>query len=603
MNFWKTFWASMLSWAVGFGILFFVIIVMFVSMIISIIPEIEESSATGNILCINLNENIVDAPAVSIMSGLDATSLTVSETLTTLQVLAAIDNAATDDTIDGICINTEGSGVISMANTEELREALERFKLSGKFIVAYDDSYTQHEYYLASVADKIVLNPEGGLEWRGVSMGLTFYKRMLDKLGVTVEIFRPTACRYKSAVEPFFLTKMSDANRRQNQEMVSSIWEGICNDVALSRNIDPKQLAKYAEERTIVFAEDALAVGMIDMVAHEDALKGVYEEYGVEVASKISLGSYIANLGTPQNRVCLGSDIPYTSQPVVAIIYAEGEIVDGNQYEDGMVYGRRLALELRNAREDDKVKAVVLRVNSPGGSALASEVAWREMVLLQQVKPVVVSMGDMAASGGYYISAPADYIFADKFTLTGSIGVFGMIPNLQKLLEERIGITYDSAYTSPAAEGLSTFSPMSSDERNYIMKGVDRVYNTFTSHVAEGRNLDIDYVLTIAEGRVWSGDMAKEIGLVDEIGGLSKAIAKAVELADIGDNYKLYEYVAPLTPFEEWLDSMGMLYANTWGLDYNIYGEQIRSIIMDLSMITSMEGIRAEVVGDLRVEF
>jgi protease-4 len=178
-----------------------------------------------------------------------------------------------------------------------------------------------------------------------------------------------------------------------------------------------------------------------------------------------------------------------------------------------------------------------------------------------------------------------------------------MIPNLQKLLEDRIGITYDSAYTSPAAEGLSTFSPMSSDERNYIMKGVDRVYNTFTSHVAEGRNLDIDYVLTIAEGRVWSGDMAKEIGLVDEIGGLSKAIAKAVELADIGDNYKLYEYVAPLTPFEEWLDSMGMFYANTWGLDYNIYGEQIRSIIMDLSMITSMEGIRAEVVGDLRVEF
>jgi protease-4 len=242
-------------------------------------------------------------------------------------------------------------------------------------------------------------------------------------------------------------------------------------------------------------------------------------------------------------------------------------------------------------------------VNSPGGSAVASELAWREMTLLQQVKPVVISMGEMAASGGYYISAPADYIFSDKTTLTGSIGVFGMIPNIKNLLTYRLGITIDNTYTSPAALIPSPFQPVTDIQRKNLNKSVDKVYETFTQHVAEGRNLDINDVLNIAEGRVWSGTMAKEIGLVDAIGGFNEAVGKAIELADISSNYKICEYVAPLTPFEEYLNSMSFAYTKSLGLDYNIYGDEMRDIISEIPMVFTYSGIQTRVVGDLKIEF
>ena len=609
MNFWKTFGASMLAWIVGFGLLFVVTIFTIVGMIVSLVPKQEDNSVNSDsILCLYLDDKIVDSPSISLLDGLDPVSMNVSESLPILQVLAAIENAATDDNIKGIYINITGTGTISTANAEELREAIKRFKQSGKFVVAYDDTYTQLEYYIASVADCIILNPEGSLEWQGASMGVIFYKGMLDKLGVTVDVFRPTACKYKSAVEPFILTKMSEANRKQSQELVDSVWESLCMEVAQSRNIDAKQLAQYAENLAIAFPEDALKAGMIDMVAYEDATYEIFAAQGIKAdkygaVNKVSLDEYIASLGSTKYTTSINdNNLSLVTSPMVAIIYADGQIVDGDLYETGSVYGTRLARELRKARKDDNTKAVVLRVNSPGGSALASEVAWHEMVLLQQVKPVVVSMGDMAASGGYYISAPADYIFADRLTLTGSIGVFGMMPNFENLLSKRLGITYDAASTSPAAEGITLITPLNNKQRNYLMKGVDRVYTTFTEHVAEGRNLSIEHVLNIAEGRVWSGAMAKEIGLVDEIGGLNSAIAKAVELADLDDDYKIYEFVAPYTPFEEWLNSMGMVYANAWGVDYNIYGEEIRQILKELNFITSIEGIRTEVVGNVKIE-
>ena len=287
---------------------------------------------------------------------------------------------------------------------------------------------------------------------------------------------------------------------------------------------------------------------------------------------------------------------------MVAIIYADGKIVDGDKYQDNEVYGSRLASELRAARLDDKTKAVVLRVNSPGGSALASEIAWYEMKLLQEQKPVVVSMGGMAASGGYYISAPADYIFADKSTLTGSIGVFGIIPNIGTMLEKRLGITFDSAATSPAATGLAGIQPLSAQERKMLSKSIDRVYTVFTEHVAEGRNLAIEEVLNIAEGRVWSGCMAKEIGLVDEIGGLHAAISKAVAMADIEHNFKIYEFVAPRSPFEEWLNTTSFVLAKNLGIDYNIYGEELREILSQLPVLNST-GIQAQHFGDMSIEF
>ena len=602
MDFLKTLGASLLAWIIGIGILIFGTIVLIVGAIASL-PKENTIIAEDSVLYIDFNSPIVDAPAASLFTSLDA-NMNIVEPITMLKVFAALEYAAEDDRIKGICIAPSGDYTLSLANIEELRHALKQFKQSGKFVIAFDDVYTQSEYYLSSVADTIILNPEGNLDWRGVGISTIFYKNLLDKLGISVDIFRPTECKYKSAVEPFFLTRMSYANRKQNEELVESIWQSICEDVGSSRGIEPQLLKQYATNLSIASAEDALKYGLVDMVAYEDTLYNIYKESGIERVNILPLDKYISNFTTTTYTATTEkNNFGFESSPMVAIIYADGEIVDGNKYQDNAVYGSRLASELRAARLDSKTKAVVVRVNSPGGSALASEIAWHEMKLLQEEKPVVISMGGMAASGGYYISAPADYIFADKSTLTGSIGVFGVLPNFGKLLEQRLGITFDSAATSVNAVGLAGIKPLTSQERKNLSQSVDRIYKVFTEHVAEGRNLPIEDVLKIAEGRVWSGTMAKEIGLVDEIGGLHAAISKAVALADIKNNFKIYEYVAPLSPFEEWLNATSFGFAKSVGIDYNIYGEELRDIFSKMPVLGSLSGIRAQQFGDMNVEF
>lgn len=608
MNFWKMFSASILAWIVGIvGVCFIA-----VGSLMGIALSLNSSDTVikgDSILYIHVNSNITDAPMSSPMGGFDPMSLSVSESVTLLNVLSAIEHAATDANIKGICIYTDGVGSISGANIEELRGALTRFKNSGKFIVAYDYNYTQSDYYLASVADKIVINPEGSLEWQGISSQVIFFKGLFDKLGVNVEVFRPTSCKYKSAVEPFILTKMSDANRKQNKEMVDAVWHSMCEDIAACRNISVDTIKEYAANLTASFPDDALKAGMVDAVAHEDYMFELFDGYGVTrndsgLFNTIDLENYISSLTTSHIKTSVGNSeiLAFENSNIIAIIYAEGEIVDGNQYDDGSVYGSRLAAEIREARLNDNIKAVVVRVNSPGGSAIASELAWREMTLLQEVKPVVISMGDMAASGGYYISAPADYIYANKTTLTGSIGVFGMIPNLKNLLTNRLGVSMEGVYTSPAAIAPNLFTSMSNEQRNLLMKGVDRVYETFTQHVAEGRNLAIEDVLNIAEGRVWCGSTAVKIGLVDAIGGINEAVGKAMELADISSNYKLCEFVAPQSPFDQWLNAMTSSYIKSMGLDYNIYGEEVRNMIEEMPMLFSHTGIQTRVVGDVKIE-
>lgn len=608
MNFWKTFSASLLAWVAGVILVFVFLIGSLISAIVSSMSS-EESIITDSVLYIDLKESIVDAPTSSLFGGMSLSSLEMDTPITLVNALTAIEKASSDPEIKGICINIDGAGTVSVANIEELRTALVRFKESGKFIVAYDGTYSQSDYYLASVADEIVINPEGTLEWYGVGITNMFYKRLLDKLDISVEILRPASCKFKSAVEPFFLDKMSEANRQQNEALVNSIWTNICSDIAQSRNLSVETLKQYAAALAVSMPEQALECGMVDTIAPEDYLFTLYDNYGVGrnkfgLHNTITLGNYIDNCDLELPRVSVGdnSNVEFISEPLVAIIYAEGQIYDGYKYEDNSVYGSRLAAELRQARLDDNTKAVVLRVNSPGGSALASEFAWREMVLLQQTKPVVVSMGDLAASGGYYISAPADYIFSDKSTLTGSIGVFGMIPNFGSFLSNRIGITIDSVTTSPSAN-MTGLQPLTAAQRRMLNAQVDKIYTTFTSHVAEGRNLPIDDVLKIAEGREWSGTMAKERGLVDAIGGINAAIAKAVELADITGNHQLYEFTTPLNPFDQWLKSAGMVYASQWGLDYGIYGESINSAIREVPMVFSSQGIQMRIAGNPRIQF
>ena len=610
MNFWKTFGASLLAFAVTSALVIGAVIFFIFQLLLSF--EVETGTVPNqSVLYINLTEDITDAPTASPLGALDATTMTLSEPVTILQTLTAIENASADGRIKGICIYCSGDGFISAANIEELRAALQRFKASGKFVIAYDDTYTQSEYYLATAADEIIINPEGTLDWRGVGFTTLFYKGLMDKLDIEAEIFRPTECKYKSAVEPFFRTNMSPENRLQMEVLANSMWNDIVDDVAASRNLDVNQLKSYAANLEINTPEDALSRGMVDRIAYEDELFDRFGEYGVKrndygLYNSISLRDYVTYINISPKRVSVGdkSAIEDMNKPLVAIIYAEGQIMDGNMYADGYVFGSRLAEELRQARLDNKTKAVVVRVNSPGGSALASEVAWREMTLLQQTKPVVISMGDMAASGGYYISAPADYIFADKLTLTGSIGVFGVIYNIEDTLKNKLGLTTDTAATSPSAGDITILRSLTQEQRESIMVGVDRVYTTFTSHVSEGRNLPLEDVLNIAEGRVWSGSNAVEIGLVDDIGGFTEAVAKATELAGISNKYALYEFNAPLTPFEQWLMDMGATATVNIGINRNsTYFEEIHNFLMENPLLLTNGGIQAIVPGEMQLEF
>lgn len=551
-------------------------------------------------LCINLDESIADSPATSPMSQFDAGSLSMNSSLTSLQALSAIEHAATDSNIEGILIYQNGTGSIEISLIEELRKALERFKLSGKFVVAYDDNYTQGEYYLASVANRVSLHPEGSFNWSGIKFSSMFYKGLIDKLNVKVDVIRPTECKYKSAGEPYFLTKMSDANRLQMEVLANSMWTTLVEDVAKSRNLDAERVKAIAYNVDANDAESAKQHGFIDAIEYEDQVDNYLEELGVKrnrdgELNKISLGEYCS-----ANAMFNPSLSLEASKNKVGIIYAEGQIVDGNTTGDGYIFGNTLAEQIRQARLDKDIKAVVLRVNSPGGSALASDVIWREVVLLKESKPVVVSMGDYAASGGYYISAPADYIYSDRLTLTGSIGVFGTIFNVSDFLNNKLGVTFDSVSTSPNAGGFSITEPLSERNREVIMEGVDKVYKTFTSHVAEGRNLDIKKVYSIAEGRVWSGTDAVNIGLVDANGGLFDAVAKAAELADITNDYQLMEIKLPLSPIELWLQSLTMMTANSLNIDYNIYGEELNKIIEQNLFIFTNHGV--QMITPLNIE-
>lgn len=612
MNFWKTFGAAMAAFGCGMIMLIIIFIILSIK-ILSLfnleLPKHEVKPQT--VLCIDLAENIVNAPRVSTLGEFDTSTLTFSQPLTMLHALAAIENAATDENIEGICIKIDGMGTADIANIEELRTALERFKASGKFVVAYDDSYTESDYYLASVADHIILQPEGSLEWHGMGINSVFFKCLLDKIDAKTEIFRPTTCKYKSAVETFSRSSMSKENREQMEALTNTMWNDIVGDVALSRGLDAEELKRLAANIEISNANKALEAGLIDEVGYEDALYDYFEQQGVDTNNMstfnmMSLGEYSSIVHAEWTRVHFkaGSDLYETpsEKPLVAVVYADGEIVDGNMFMDDYVYGSMLASQLRQLRLDDNTEAVVLRINSPGGSALASDVVWREMVLLQREKPLVVSMGGMAASGGYYISVPADFIYADKLTLTGSIGVYGVMFNLEQTLKRHLGITFDMAGTSPMANGISLVAPITERQREVLTEGVDQVYATFTEHVAEGRNLSIDSVLAVAEGRVWSGTQALEHGLVDGIGGLSDAISFAVDLADLGDNFMIYEMCPPPTPIEEFIDNISSMFFTPANTNIPSYETAIRTFVENNLYIFSYRGIQCRMPNKIEIK-
>ena len=547
MNFVKTFLAGLLAVIVGTFLVFF----LWIFILLGIAGSMEKSVAVHpeSILKIDFSEVLTDAPSSDPLAGIDLMTLQTTRQLSLFKALRAIEAAGADDRIKGIYLRMNGGGgVTGSALLEELREALLEFKQSGKFIVAYNETYSQGQYYLASVADKIYLQPEGGMEWSGLASDVMFYKGLLDKLDLRAEVFRPTACKYKSAVEPFILDKMSAANREQMQALVNSMWGTISGAVCESRGIDSVKMRRITDNLQVTLPEEALEYGFVDSLLYEDQMEDVFAELGVsDDYDFITLGDYASQVG---------ADLKNISADQVAIVYADGQIVDGEGYGKE-IYGNTLAAKIAGVCDDEKVKAVVLRVNSPGGSALASDVIWREVELLRAEKPVVVSMGSYAASGGYYISCPADVIVADKLTLTGSIGVFGMILDTREALKNKLGITIDGVQSNASSSFLAT-QPLTPVQRSMIMRGVDKVYTTFTNDVAEGRNLPIEKVLDIAGGRVWSGADALGIGLIDTYGGLKTAIALAVDKADLGDNYRVTEVTETPTGFAAFIASLNM---------------------------------------------
>lgn len=548
MNFIKTFLASLLAFIVA-NFAIFIMFIVFVAGFAALAGMSTTTVEPGSVLKIDLAESIVDQPVNDPLAGFDPMAMNIEKSVSNMQVMRALEAAAQDENIKGIYINLTGAGSISTALMEEVRSYLKRFKESEKFIIAYGEHYTQGGYYLASVADDIYLNPAGEIEWRGLAAQVMFYKGLLDKLNVEPQVFRHGT--FKSAIEPYILNKMSPANRTQMETYINSIWGTIVEGIAESRNMSIDSLNMYATELSAMMPEEAIEKRMVDALKYEDEVEDVMREKLALDADEdipfISLGEYIAVK-------------PYTpahSKNKIEVIYAEGQIVLGNS-EKGSLGSATLADQLAEARMDEEVKAVVLRVNSPGGSALASEVMWREMELLRQQKPVIVSMGDYAASGGYYISAPADAIVADAMTLTGSIGVFGMMFNAEKALQNKLGVTVDVAKSNPSADMGGMFRAVSSKESEQIMKGIEQVYTTFVNHVADGRNMTFDSVDAIGQGRVWTGNDGKRIGLVDQIGGLHEAIAIAADKAECIDDFMVSEAISEQTGLAAILNSLQM---------------------------------------------
>jgi len=537
-NFFKTFFAALLAF-VAANILLGMITIFILSGFVSSFQQKTTAAVTpGTVLKIDFAENITDSPTLPTLdiASLSSGSFGIVRNLSMLSVINAIKAAEADPNIDVIYINYTGPGNVSgTAQMEELRAALAEFGASGKFVVSYNDSYSQGLYWLCSVSDMVLMNPEGSFDWRGLASQVMFYKGLIDRLGVDVQVVRHGT--YKAAVEPFITDKMSPANRQQMEALVGSMWKTIVEDVAEWRDIPVESLAAYADNLAIDSPAKARSLGMVDSLMYADqvmsylgSLVGLAESQTDEL-NIVTLGEY-ADLNKFSGKTI--------SRNKVAIVYADGEIVDGESTYSA-IGGKTIAERLAEARKDKNVKAVVFRVNSPGGSALASEVMWREVSLLKAEKPVVVSMSNYAASGGYYISSPADSIIADRTTLTGSIGVFGLIVSARDALKNKAGITVDVAKTSPYADMGSMFRPLTKTETDYMQKSVEDVYSTFVNHVAAGRRMTFDEVDAIGQGRVWSGVEANGIGLVDSFGGLDVAIQTAARLGGVEDNYRVIE--------------------------------------------------------------
>jgi len=577
-QFFKFTFASML----GFLLAGFLLIIITVGIIVSAVSAGKNDTVIipeKTILMLTLDQPVSDRSSDNPFAHMNFTRPDVSTQLGLNDIINSLKKAKSDSKVKGIYLEL-GDVPSGQATIEEIRNALIDFKKSGKFIVSYAEVFTQKSYYLASVSDKIYLNPAGDMEFKGMVGQVMFFKGLLDKIDVEAQVIRHG--KFKSAIEPFTLDKMSEPNKVQTLTFISGMWNHLLDGISASRKISVDDLNAIANEYKIQSPQDAVNLKMVDKLLYKDE---VLDELKNRVAAKkikdikfMKLGKY-AKAPEADKK---------SSDDKIAVIYATGDIVSGDG--DGETIGSEgISKAIRKARLDDNVKAIVLRVNSPGGSALASDIIWREMLLAKKAKPVVVSMGNVAASGGYYIACAADKIFAYPNTITGSIGVFGIIPNMKEMFNKNLGITFDEVKTNPYADYIPVTRPMSDGEKKIITHDIENIYSTFTKHVSEGRKMTVAQIDSIGQGRVWSGVDAKRIGLVDEFGGLTDAINEAAKLAKLKD-YNTMELPEQKDTFEQLMetfsgDKSSVFLKNELGSAYPYFSY--------LSRMSRMNGIQA----------
>lgn len=526
-SFLKIFFASLLAFLVFTLVIFFIV----AGWIAGIASSKKTETGGKAVLVLDLSQSFHEQKQDNPLS--DFASDDQYDVPGLYDVIRLIDHAKRDTSVKGIYLKC-GNNNNGFASSEEIRSSLNDFKKSGKFIYAYADVIPQKAYYVASVADKIYCNPQGGVDWKGFAIEETFLKEALNKLEIEPQIFY--AGKFKSATEPLREEKMTDANRLQLTELLNDLFNRVLYSTAKARDLDTTVLRKCVNEHLIRFAADAFQYKLVDGLKYDDEVKD-------EIKAKLKIDKYeminFVMIGKYENSV----NYKREGKEKIALIYAEGDIVDGKG-DNGQIGGATYRGYIRKARLDKDIKAIVLRINSGGGSSMASEDMWREITIARKEKPVIISFGDVAASGGYYMSCNADSIFAEPNTITGSIGVFSILPNMQKFFKNKLGVTFDGVKTAQDADELSVSKPLTEMQKRYFQNDVDSIYHTFKSRVAEGRKKDVEYVDSIGQGRVWLGKKGLQLGLVDRLGGLQDAVDCAARIANIS-NYRLKEYPEP----------------------------------------------------------
>jgi protease-4 len=586
MNFGKTFLAAFLA-LLAFVVIGFFLFIGIIAAISTSFSEKEVVVAENSVLHLKLDGEITEQESENPFNGVFGNE---SNNVGLFQLKAALENAKTDDKIKGIYLEVSHPRA-GFSTIEEIRAALLDFRKSGKWVIAYNEVMSEGAYYLSSAADQVYLNPEGEVEFNGLTVEIGFYKKLFDKLEIKPEIFR--VGEFKSAVEPFFLEKMSDANRLQLTSLVNSIYDYVLTRVSESRNIPKNQLKEISDKMLVRNAQTAKDLGLVDSLLYDDEFQTVIKnKLGIEQDKKISFVKY-----GKYKKSFTKSD---TASNEIAVIVAEGTIMPGKgDQQDRVIGADTFVEEIRKARENKKVKAIVLRINSPGGEFRSSDRMWREITLAAKTKPTIASMGDYAASGGYYLAMGCDTIVAQPNTITGSIGIFGMMFDMSGFLGNKLGITFDEVKTGEFGEMYTVTRPLTDAERNFWQKNLDEHYETFTGKAAEGRHLPIDSIKRVASGRVWTGEQALRNKLVDVLGGFDDAVAIAAQKANVSGDYKL-KYYPEQKPFFEQLvnqfedNAKADAIKNELG-EYYIWYNQLKKI-------QTYEGAQARMPFELQIQ-